>query len=74
MPACLTYGDGAAEAVREVWAGRSFQSLEGDILRRGDVERAYLEWQSMLRHIASCPDAPSERWMEFKRIAAGFSR
>ncbi len=70
----LTYGDGAAEAVREVWAGRSFQSLEGDILRRGDVERAYLEWQSMLRHIASCPDAPSERWMEFKRIAAGFSR
>ena len=62
----ITYGDGASEIMRELHAGANFQSLESDSLRRGDIERAYLEWLSLLRHISSLPDLNCPRWTEFK--------
>jgi hypothetical protein len=37
---------------------------------RGDVERALIEWLSLLRHIAHAPDAPSVRWRELRGAAA----
>jgi hypothetical protein len=32
------------------------------LLRHGDVERALMEWRSLLRHIAAAPDLELERW------------
>jgi hypothetical protein len=42
---------------------------ERDSIRRGDIERATLEWRSLLRHIlhAANPDFP--RWLEFQSAA-----
>ena len=64
----LGYGNGASEIVRKIDAGKSFAELEDDVLRRGDIERAYLEWRSLVRHIAACPDVDSDRFMELKRF------
>lgn len=38
-------------------------------VRIGDVERAILEWRSLIRHIAYAPDYPWDRWMELKSAA-----
>ena len=62
----VTYGDGASEIMRELCAGANFQGLESDTLKRGDIERAYLEWLSLLRHISSSPDMECPRWLDFK--------
>src|SRR5262249_26073926 len=45
------YGAGASEIIREIVtnaAGRG--KLTSEILRRGDIERATMEWRSLLRH------------------------
>ena len=36
----------------------------------GDIERAYIEWLSLLRHICGAPDFENARWREL-RAAAG---
>jgi len=35
----------------------------------GDVERCYVEWLSLLRHIRHAPILDDERWIELKAAA-----
>ena len=66
----LHYGAGASEVIREVVTNPSGRyKITSDALRHGDVERALLEWRSLLRHIAAAPDLESERWMALKSAA-----
>ena len=61
------YGAGASEAIRSVAEhGIPKQKLLTESLRLGDIERAFIEWRSLLRHIAFAPDYPWERWLELK--------
>jgi hypothetical protein len=62
------YGEGAAEILFSVRtrASRSPDDLE---LRTGDIERARLEWRSLLRHIANSPDLNWDRWLELRAAA-----
>ena len=64
------YGAGASEVVRAI------EQLEvpkqhwlSETLRMGDIERALLEWRSLLRHIAHAPEYEWERWMQLKERA-----
>lgn len=66
----LTYGEGASEIVRDVFGGAAFSKFESDLILRGDVERAYLEWRSMLRHIAFLPDVENPRFRDLKALCA----
>ncbi len=69
----LHYGSGASEVIREVVAnpGSRFR-LTTDALRSGDIERALMEWRSLLRHIVNAPDLEWERWRELKAAARHF--
>lgn len=60
------YGDGAAEVMREICAKVPVSALETETLRRGDIERAKLEWQSLLRHTAAAPKLDNPRWQELQ--------
>ena len=65
------YGYGAAEVIEMLLhQPAKARQIYDESLKRGDVQRARLEWLSLLRHIASCPDIEWERWLEFKRAAA----
>jgi hypothetical protein len=67
------YGAGASEAVRSlVESGVPKQKLLTESLRLGDIERACVEWRSLLRHIAFAPDYDWERWLELKKAAGGW--
>ncbi len=69
----LDYGAGASEAVREmVEHGTPRQKLLTESLRAGDLERALIEWRSLLRHIVWAPDYDWPRWRELKAAAARF--
>ena len=50
------YGDGAAEAVRDMTGhpGNRHRLLN-DLLRPGDLERVLTEWRSLLLHVAAAP-------------------
>lgn len=64
------YGDGAAEVLRELELNPAAKRLTtGEYLRPGDVERAYLEWRSLLRQIAFAPDYDWDRWQDLRREA-----
>jgi superfamily II DNA/RNA helicase len=64
------YGAGASEAVREIIVhGIPRAKLLTETLRQGDIERAIIEWRSLLRHIVSAPDYDFERWRELKEAA-----
>ena len=64
------YGSGAAEVMREVAQNPGAKSrLTSDSLRAGDIERALMEWRSLLRHIVHAPDLKWERWRELKAAA-----
>jgi hypothetical protein len=66
----MQYGAGASEVVRELVADpRSKHKLIGDLLRHGDIERALVEWRSILRHIVIAPAYPLPRWTELKAAA-----
>ena len=60
------YGAGASEIVREIRGGRSAQSFETPTLSRGDIERAILEWESLMRCIVFAPDIDWDRWENLK--------
>jgi hypothetical protein len=67
------YGDGAAEVMRELTEGgthRSSGRRVTDLLRPGDIERALLEWQSLLRQIVHAPDLEIPRWRALKTAAS----
>lgn len=64
------YGAGASEAIRSiVQLGLPRQELLSETLRMGDIERAMLEWRSLLRHIAHAPSYPWTRWEELQGSA-----
>ena len=66
----MQYGAGASEVVRELVADpRSKHKLIGDLLRHGDIERALVEWRSLLRRIITAPTYPLPRWNELKKAA-----
>lgn len=64
------YGNGAAEVIRILRdTPDATNRFLGDELRPGDIERASLEWRSILNHIAFAPDFYWDRWMDFKELA-----
>jgi len=66
----MQYGAGASEVVRELVADpRSKHKLIGDLLRHGDIERALVEWRSLLRRIVTAPPYSLPRWNELKKAA-----
>ncbi|MDQ6623910.1 MAG: hypothetical protein M3Y86_10580, partial [Verrucomicrobiota bacterium] len=67
------YGSGASEVIREVVEnpGAKYR-LTSDSLRAGDIERALMEWRSLLRHIVHAPDFDWARWRELKAAAQHF--
>jgi len=69
----VQYGAGASEVVREVVtnAGGRYK-LTSDLLRHGDIERALMEWRSLLRHIVAAPELDWPRWQELKAVAGHF--
>jgi hypothetical protein len=66
----VQYGAGASEMVRELVADpRSRHRLTNEVLRHGDIERALVEWRSLLHHIVLAPAYPLSRWRELKQAA-----
>ncbi len=66
----VQYGAGASEVVRALVADpHSRHKLTNELLRHGDIERALVEWRSILRHIVLAPAYPSSRWTELKATA-----
>ncbi len=66
----MHYGAGASEVIRELVADpRSKHTLTNELLRHGDIERALVEWRSLLRHIVLAPPYPLPRWNELKKAA-----
>ena len=66
----VQYGAGASEVVRALVADpRSKHKLTNELLRHGDIERALVEWRSVLRHIILAPAHPVSRWTELKAAA-----
>jgi hypothetical protein len=67
------YGSGASEAIRELAANPSARyRLTNESLRHGDIERALMEWRSLLRHIVGAPEIDWERWRALRQLAAHF--
>jgi hypothetical protein len=64
------YGAGASEVMRALVADpRSRHKLTNELLRHGDIERALVEWRSILRHVVLAPAYPLSRWTELKAAA-----
>jgi superfamily II DNA/RNA helicase len=67
---CLGFGEGTYEALSLHRSGgmRALEK-EADSIRRGDIERATLEWKSLLRHIVHAEDPLCPRWNELQAAA-----
>jgi hypothetical protein len=69
----VQYGSGASEIIRELATNSSARyRLTNESLRHGDIERALMEWRSLLRHIVGAPELAWERWRVLKKLAAHF--
>jgi hypothetical protein len=67
----MEYGEGAAEVISRVRANpTTLQHFINETLRPGDIERAYLEWRSVLNHVIHAPDYDWGRWRALKDAAA----
>jgi len=67
------YGAGASEAIREIiMHGIPRAKLLTETLRQGDIERALIEWRSLLRHILAAPGYDFARWRELKDAAGRY--
>jgi hypothetical protein len=67
------YGSGAAEVIRELVTNPAARyRLTNESLRHGDIERALMEWRSLLRHIVGAPDVEWVRWIALKKAAGHF--
>jgi len=65
-----TYGPGAVEILLQAERNPGILCrLPGEVLKPGDVERARLEWRSLLNHIANAPDLDWERWRQLQLAA-----
>ena len=67
---CPGFGEGTCEAL-SLYKSGGMRSLEKetDSIRRGDIERATLEWKSLLRHILHATDPFHPRWNELQAAA-----
>jgi hypothetical protein len=69
----MQYGSGASEVIRELVTNPSARyRLTNESLRHGDIERALMEWRSLLRHIVGAPELEWQRWLALKKLAAHF--
>ncbi|HEY2138861.1 MAG TPA: helicase-related protein, partial [Chthoniobacterales bacterium] len=69
----VQYGSGASEVIRQLVAnGSARYRFTNESLRHGDIERALMEWRSLLRHIAGAPALEWERWRSLQKSAAHF--
>jgi superfamily II DNA/RNA helicase len=70
---CPGFGEGTCEALSMHRSGgmRALEK-ETDAIRRGDIERATLEWRSLLRHILHAADSLFPRWNELQAAARHF--
>ena len=69
----VQYGSGASEVIRELVTNSTARyRLTNESLRHGDIERALMEWRSLLRHIVGAPDLDWERWRALQKLAAHF--
>jgi superfamily II DNA/RNA helicase len=69
----MQYGSGASEVIRELVSNPSARyRLTNETLRRGDIERALMEWRSLLQHIVGAPSLDWERWLALQKLAAHF--
>ncbi len=68
------YGEGAAEVLRErSEAGLQGKEILDEELRTGDVERARIEWFSLLALVAKAPPLDWTRWENLRKAAAQVS-
>lgn len=68
----IHYGEGAAEVIALMLEGKLHQLLAHSShleFGSGDVERAFVEWLSLLRHIHHAPDQEDDRWRQLKEAA-----
>jgi hypothetical protein len=69
----VQYGSGASEVMRELASDGSVRyRFTNESLRHGDIERALMEWRSLLRHIVGAPALDWERWGSLQKAAAHF--
>jgi hypothetical protein len=69
----VQYGSGASEVMRDLVSDASSRyRLTNESLRHGDIERALMEWRSLLRHIVGAPALDWERWRSLQKAAAHF--
>ncbi|MFN2622743.1 MAG: DEAD/DEAH box helicase [Chthoniobacterales bacterium] len=69
----VQYGSGASEVIRELVTNPAARyRLTNESLRHGDIERALMEWRSLLRHIVGAPDLDWERWRALQKLADHF--
>jgi superfamily II DNA/RNA helicase len=69
----VQYGSGASEVMRELVSdGSARYRLTNESLRHGDIERALMEWRSLLRHIVGAPELDWERWRALQKAARHF--
>lgn len=68
---CPGFGEGTAEALAR-FQSQGIHGVRSDApdVRSGDIERAYLEWHSLLRHIVHAPDPEVPRWVDLQQSAA----
>jgi superfamily II DNA/RNA helicase len=67
------YGACASELVRDIIQNDAPRAkLQTEAVRQGDIERALIEWRSVLRHIALAPDYDWSRWRALRSAAAKF--
>lgn len=70
---CPGFGEGTCEALSmHRNGGMRALEKETDAIRRGDIERATLEWRSLLRHIVHAADPLFPRWHELQAAARQF--
>lgn len=65
---CEGYGEATWEAI-EHYTSSGLRDLREHHISAGDIERAILEWQSLLRHITHAPDPRAPRWEELQAAA-----
>jgi len=64
------FGEGTAELLKAyALHGKSPSVAEADAPSRGDLERALMEWRSVLRLVAHGPGHDWERWVELRDAA-----
>jgi hypothetical protein len=67
------YGGGTTELLGLIESGSAlprvaFNQAQAEIAD-GDLNRAYIEWLSLMRHIANAPAHDWQRWTQFKTLA-----